>query len=153
MRPVVSPGTRSRGRKEMKMQESLSEEQLAVIDDMFACELDEQAILDKYNLSRREFVRWLGDEDFRMELLRRMEIARLLSEVFLAKYAVTAAAKLVQLTGCEKEETARKACLDIITLPYLAAQKTEPPAEEEPFPFSDETASRMLAILAEDKQN
>ncbi len=135
------------------MQESLSEKQIAIIDDMFACELDEQAILDKYNLSRREFNRWLADENFRAELFRRMEIARLLSEVLLAKFAVTAAAKLVQLTECDKEETARKACLDIITLPYLAAQKTEPPAEEEPMEISDETASRMLAILAEDKQN
>ncbi len=135
------------------MQESLSEKQIAIIDDMFACELDEQAILDKYNLSRREFNRWLADENFRAKLFRRMEIARLLSEVLLAKFAVTAAAKLVQLTECDKEETARKACLDIITLPYLAAQKTEPPAEEEPMEISDETASRMLAILAEDKQN
>jgi hypothetical protein len=136
----------------MKADETLDEKQMAVIEDMFACELDEQGILDKHKLSRREYIGWLGDENFRRELLHRMEIAMLLSEVFLAKYAVTAAVKLVQLTSCEKEETARKACLDIITLPYLAAQKTAPPAEEEPMKFSDETASRLLALLAEEKQ-
>jgi hypothetical protein len=71
------------------------------------------------------------------------------------KYAAVAAAKLVQLTESDNPETARKACLDIISLPKTETQKKEQSAKakkgdvKEAEQLSPETASRLLAALAE----
>ncbi len=132
----------------------LSRKQLAVIDDLFACEFDERAILDKHKIKRSTYNRWLTDENFEAELVRRIKTTRLMSEVLIAKFSAIAAAKLVGLTESEKEETARKACLDIISLPHPGDKKglSEEINEgrEEPPELSDETASRLLAALAEE---
>jgi hypothetical protein len=61
-----------------------------------------------------------------------------------------AAAKLVQLTESENQETSRKACLDVIN--YLR-QKAEPVPDDQPeaekLPdLPPELASRLLAVLA-----
>jgi hypothetical protein len=143
----------------MNEQIQLSAKQLAVIDDLFACELDEQAILDRRKVKRSVFNRWLADGDFEAELVRRIKTARLMSDVLIAKFLVVAAAKLVRLTESEKEETARKACLDIMSLPHrILPEQADNEAEEPAAPFdsaqdrlSDETVSKILAVLAEDK--
>ena len=74
--------------------------------------------------------------------------------MLIARYSLVAAAKLVQLTESEKEETARKACLDIIELPHQDTTKDQSgktDGEKEKLPeLSDEKASRILAVLAED---
>ena len=75
----------------------------------------------------------------------------------MAKYSQLAAAKLVQLTGSEKAETARKACLDIISVPKIRADKVEQPekapkeSSQQVEQLSDATASKLLAALAEEK--
>lgn len=136
----------------------LRKRQLAVIDDLFSGELDEQTVLLKHNLSRNVYSKWLAEEQFNAELSRRIAGARFQSEFLIARYSLAAAAKLVQLTDSEKAETARKACLDIISLPSASAKRTEQsskpetastqPAQQLP----PETASRLLAALAEEKQ-
>jgi hypothetical protein len=71
-------------------------------------------------------------------------------------YSFTAAAKLVQLTASEKEETARKACLDIISLPnpYRAkVEEYERQLRERVSELSDEQASKILTALAKEKEN
>ncbi len=138
----------------MNSEGKLSNRQLAVIDDLFACELDEQAILAKHKIKRGTYNQWLADGNFRAELNRRIDGARLLSEVLMARYSVIAAAKLVRLTESEKEETARRACLDIIGFPRPAEAKDKLPEEnagDEPR-LSDETAGKILAALAEEEK-
>jgi len=141
----------------MTGKKQLRKRQLAVIDDLFSGELDEQAVLDKYKLSRNVYNKWLADEQFGAELARRAANARLQSEILIARYCTVAAAKLVQLTESAKEETARKACLDVISLPNIAAKKTEPPNKTQKDShkpaerFSEGTASKLLAALAEEK--
>jgi len=98
----------------------LSKKQLAVIEDLFAGELDEQAVLEKHRVSRNLYNRWLTDDRFIEQFNERIARAYRQSELIIARYAPLAAAKLVQLTECEKEETARKACLDILSFPTLA---------------------------------
>ena len=77
----------------------------------------------------------------------------------MAKYSCLAAAKLVELTTSGKEETARKACLDIIAPPTLTAKKTRTPAEQQGTAdkqtpqLSPQTASKLLAALAEEKED
>jgi len=141
----------------MARKKQLKKRQLAVIDDMFSGELDEQSVLAKHKVSRDVYNKWLADGDFAEEFDRRIASAHRQSVALIARYAPLAAAKLVQLTESENQETARKACLDIISFPKIAAQKTEQsdrakkdsdkPAEQLP----EATVSRLLAALAEEK--
>jgi hypothetical protein len=139
--------------------EKISKRQLAVIEDLFAGEIDEQAVLDKYRVSRRLYNKWLADSNFTGEFDRRIDAAFRQSAVLIARYAPLAAAKLVQLTESDNDETARKACLDIISMPLLSGAR-KPPAKGVPEPaesppqseLSDQTASRLLSALAEEKK-
>jgi len=142
------------------MTRKLSSRQLEVIDEIFRGEVDEQSILDKYKVSRKLYNKWLADSNFTGELDRRIDAAYRQSAVLIARYAPLAAAKLVQLTESDKEETARRACLDIISMPLLSGAR-KPPAKGVPEPaesppqseLSDQTASRLLSALAEENCN
>jgi hypothetical protein len=136
----------------------LTKKQLAVIEDLFAGELDEQAILDKYKLSRKLYNKWQNDDDFTEQFEKRIADAYRQSAVLTARYAPVAAAKLIQLTESDKPETARKACLDIISMPVLTANRKAQPSDEPqladtqlPVSLNAETAGKLLAVLAEEK--
>jgi hypothetical protein len=137
----------------------LTKKQLVVIEDLFIGGLDEQAVLEKHRVSRSLYDKWLEDDDFNQQFDRRIARAYRQSRAIIARYAPLAAAKLVQLTESEKEETARKACLDIISLPTLedkiAKKTTEPQADEmeQPLELTEQAASRLLAALAEEKHD
>lgn len=142
----------------MTRRKHLSQRQLAVLDDLFNSDIDEQAVLDKHKVRRSTYDRWLEDKLFAERFKQYVNGLKRRSELLMAKYSCLAAAKLVGLTASGKDETARKACLDIISLPKVGAQKTERPdkatknsdnpAEQLP----EETASRLLAALAEAEQ-
>ena len=136
----------------------LTNRQLAVIDDLFAGRLEEQEILDKYKLSRRLYDKWLNDGTFSRRLERRVNEAYRQSVVLIARYAPVAAAKLIQLTNSDKPETARKACLDIISMPvHITGQKDktsdgpQPADKPPPVALNPETAGKLLAVLAEEQ--
>ena len=76
--------------------------QRQVLDEFFCGELDEQGVLDKYGVSRSVYHRWLCEDIFISELVRRVKSARLQSELLIAQYYLVAAAKLVRLTDSEK---------------------------------------------------
>ena len=133
---------------------ALSKKQLSVIDDFFSGDIDTEAVLEKHNITRRLFNKWLGDENFRAEFTRRIDWLNLQSQVMIARYASLAAAKLVSLTDSENQETRRKACLDIISLPRLTAQKqsVSPDSDIEPAEvLHPDTASKLLEALAQQK--
>ena len=138
----------------------LTKKQLAVIEDLFAGELDEQAILDKHNVDRQLYSKWQNDDDFTEQFEKRIADAYRQSAVLIARYAPLAAAKLIQLTESDKAETARKACLDIISMPILTANRKAPPSDEpqpadtrQPASLTAQTAGRLLAVLAEEKND
>jgi hypothetical protein len=72
----------------------------------------------------------------------------------IAQYSHLAAAKLIALTDCEKEETARKSCLDIITLQMNPPEGDAGQADDKKsdFVISDKKASKLLAVFAEDDE-
>jgi hypothetical protein len=132
--------------------EKLKPRQFAVIDELFNGD-DEQAVLDKHKVSRKLYNKWLADDAFTGEFDRRIDASFRQSAALIARYAPLAAAKLVQLTESDKEETARKACLDIIS---MHAGRTRDDGRGSPdsvqgFALPDETASRLLSALAEEK--
>ena len=142
----------------MVRRKKLSKKQLAVIDDLFGGELDEQAVLEKHKVNRNIYNRWLADELFVSEFDSRVVSAHRQSVVLIAKYAPLAAAKLVQLTESDKEETARKACMDIISLPALLDKRIVQPGELQaseaklPQQLTEQAAGRLLAALAQIEQ-
>ena len=136
-------------------QPTLSRKQLTVIDEMFIAEMDIEAILAKQNVTRRQYNKWLGDDNFKAEFTRRIEWLNLQSQAMIARYASLATAKLVALTDSENQETRRKACLDIISLPRVNAQKQDVPATDSDAQtvenLSPQTAARLLEALAQEK--
>jgi len=141
----------------MGKRKHLSKKQLAVLDDLFGSELDEQAVLDKHKVRRSTYDRWLANKIFAGRFKQYVNGLMRRSELLMAKYSQLAAAKLVELTASGKEETARKACLDIISLPKLTndrpeeADKAKKGGDQRAEQLSAATASRLLAALAEEK--
>ncbi len=142
----------------MARRKYLSQRQLTVLDDLFNSDLDEQAVLDKHKVRRSTYDRWLADKLFTERFKQYVNGLKRRSELLMAKYSCLAAAKLVELTASDKAETARKACLDIISVPKIADSRDEQtdkaPKEssQQAEQLSDATASRLLTALAEVKQ-
>jgi hypothetical protein len=128
-----------------------------VLEDLFNSNLDEERVLDKHKVRRGTYERWLTDEVFLERFNRHINSIRRQSELLMAKYSSLAAMKLVGLTESKRAETARRACLDIIGQPRIKneaekdskRQTVRPQAAQLP----NETASRLLAVLAEEKES
>lgn len=147
----------------MTKQKQLKKRQLAVIEDLFGGELDEQGVLDKHNVSRYIYNKWQADENFAKEFARRIDSAFRQAQFIIARCTSVAAAKLVRLTESKNQETARKACLDIISLTKRPEKETRKPDSKTPSPalrtdaatptqLSAETAGRLLDVLAKTEQ-
>ena len=139
---------------------SLKAKQLQAIDDLFESGGDEAAVLTKHNISRKDWQKWQSDKDFNNAITARLESAKQQSRIILAKYLPIAAAKLVHLCGSDKEETARRACLDILELHKATANTANADESAEdchsreggnPETLDPATASKLLAALADDK--
>lgn len=139
----------------MQRKAKLTKRQLAVIHDLFADELDEQAVLQKHRVSAKLYDKWQGEDAFIERIERRIVAGHRQGAVLIARYAPVAATKLVELTQCEKEETARKACVDIISMqprPTTPPKSQSPDIPERPPQLTNQLATRLLAALAEEKQ-
>lgn len=137
----------------MAKRKQLSDRQTAVLEDLFNSELDEQGVLEKHRVRRSTYNKWLTEKPFAEQFGRYVTSARRRSGLLLAKYCCVAAAKLVELTASEKGETARKACLDIISQPKINTE-TEIPGKDgdkQGEQLSDAQAGRILAAMAEEK--
>jgi hypothetical protein len=105
--------------RSVKMKKRLTRKQLAVLDDLFSSlapvsESGAGGILEKHGVSAAEYRRWHSEEAFAEEYEARLAALGRQSRLLIARYASYAAAKLIALTESENQETARKACLDII---------------------------------------
>ena len=141
----------------MAKRKYLSQRQLTVLGDLFNSDLDEQAVLDKHKIRRSTYDRWLEDKLFAERFKQYVNGLKRRSELLMAKYSCLAAAKLVELTASGKEETARKACLDIMSVPKVVGKETKASTDPQSVvdrraeQISDATANRLLAALAEEK--
>lgn len=141
----------------MAEQKRLGYRQLAVIDDLFTGELDQQQILRKHRIKPQTFDKWLDDEGFLVELDKRAQWLCRQGEFIIVRNKSLAAFRLVGLTNSESQETARKACLDVINLANPASRAGGGSGEESPRraehtdALSSETAGKLLAVLAEEK--
>jgi len=141
----------------------LGKRQLAVITDIFENALTEADALEKNRVTKWLYKKWLDNPFFLAEFDARFDQALRRSKFLIAHCLPLAVQRLVQLIVSEKDETARKACLDLISLPLsnagLQNSQNPQPRNKGRKPsltglpqISDEKASRMLAILAEPEQ-
>ncbi len=148
----------------MRKKNTLTKRQIAVIEDLFAGELDEHAVLKKHNVNAKLYNKWQDEYAFIEHLEKRIAAAHRLGAALIARCAPIAAAKLVELTQCKKEETARKACLDIIAMQPLpiaqpkpqvpqgtACAAPEPNTPDHPQNLTPQAAAKILALLAEEE--
>ena len=136
----------------------ITKRQRDVLDDLFTGRDNEQQVLEKHKISAALYHRWLAEESFAAEYERRLHYARRQGELLLARYSALAAAKLIELTQSQTQETARKACLDIITLlrPEPTKSLSDAPACGELVESSElppDLARRLLSVLAADPPN
>ncbi len=136
------------------MSKKLSKRQLSVLGDLFSdSELSAEQVLQKHNVSQNLYSKWLSDESYIAEMDSRMQLLDRNSRLLIAKYASLAAAKLIALTDSENQETARKACLDIINLLKDESQKTGSDSAEPilrtPPNINPALAEKLLATIAE----
>ncbi|MBC8217046.1 MAG: hypothetical protein H8E73_01145 [Planctomycetes bacterium] len=138
----------------MRKKNALTKRQLDVIDDLFAGEIEDQAVLEKHNVNAKLYSKWQSDDVFIEQFEKRIAAAHRQSAALIARYAPVAAAKLVQLTQSEKQETARKACLDIIAMqaPPVTPPKPQTTDSDQSQQLTQRTAAKILAILAEEDQ-
>ena len=131
----------------------LTKKQLAVLDDLFSADVDTEQVLQTHGVTSSLFDKWQSNEVFAAEYNNRINALYRESEFIIAKYAAFAAAKLVRLTESQSQETARKACLDVIQQPKPLTKKqairAETDIESQIQQLSPEIASRLLAVLAE----
>ena len=142
----------------MNKAKRLTKRQFAVLEDLFAGDSDETAVLKKHNVSRTLYNQWLADPVFTGQFDVLIAGAYRRSAFAMARNASKAAKNLFDLTESDKGETARKACLDIINMRPSARIPDPPavPADKEASPpespkLSTETAGKLLAVLAEEK--
>ncbi len=133
----------------------LTEEQLAVIEDLADGELDETAVLKKHGVSKDNYRQWLEQEAYIAELQFLMDSARRLGMFRIARYAPKAAKSLLALaTDKSKPDVARRACLDILTMPQSLADRVDEASDKgtiEPL-VDTPTAAIILAALAKAKR-
>lgn len=136
----------------MAQKKQLTKKQLSLLDDLFSDDADTEQVLKEHKITASVFNQWQSEKNFAAEFDNRIAVMYRQSELIIAKYATLAAAKLVQLTESESQETARKACLDIIQLPKMLAKKqaTAQPDDqpEDVVKLSSKNASKILAVLA-----
>lgn len=134
-----------------RKQKRLSKRQLAVIEELFAGGMDEMEVLQRHEVSTQLYREWLADALFAGELKFRIESAKRAGELIIARYTPVAAAKLVSLIDSDKDETVRRACLDIMSAARQTDTVTTDSAESNEYQpdLPPALATKLLAVLAE----
>ncbi|MFA6187342.1 MAG: hypothetical protein WC770_09085 [Phycisphaerae bacterium] len=140
----------------MKEANIVTTRQLQVIDELFASGGNENAVLQKFSISPEKWKRWRTQQPFNRAIEAKMKALNQHGQMLLLQHSSWASARLLELCNSDKDEVSRKACLNVLQLNNETVEKNTLPESEEPqtneeekMPFTDEQASRMLAILAE----
>jgi hypothetical protein len=129
----------------------LSKKQLMALDEFFESGGDESSVLKKHNITMALWLKWNNSVPFVKEICRRIEMLKLQSDILISKYKPYAISQLLAQCKSENNETARKACVDLMG--FVLNGKMPEPVEDTPTPVLDnETASKMLELLAESRR-
>lgn len=138
-------GTRS------KFHKKLTRRQLELIEALASGRAIPEAMA-KCRVSEAIFRKWTSSQAFNTELAYRQQLAKAQSELLISRFIPVAASKLISLLESEKEETVRKACLDILQLTSRQSKtETTTAAKSSKVSLSPKMAEKMLKLLAEEK--
>ena len=127
----------------------LNKKQRDFLDEILNNRSSVELASDKLNISSDCLCKWFASPEFTEELARRLELIIKRADMLISQNRLTAAEKLINLTSCEKEETARKACLDILELTATITDKNHKPQQK----IDPKLAAKLLSILAESENN
>ena len=119
-----------------------------VLKDIIEAGMNEREVEEKYRLQKGLIRRWYADEEFRTELIAAVKTARLRAMAMMGQSTTMAMTELVSLARCGKEETRRKACMDIIRM-QIEEHESERMIDKPKMKISDEEASAVMRALAE----
>ena len=129
----------------------ITKKQRTVLDEIFDNGLSETDAATKHEIDAATYRKWLKDETYQNEMRLYIESAQRQGRLLIARHCAFAAAKLVGLANSDKEETARKACLDIIgayQTTEVRSEKLEETSEDADLNLSQNQAEKILEILA-----
>jgi len=135
------------------MGRGLTKLQAEVMDRIFSGE-DEDKALAAAEISQSIYQRWLRSEKWQEEFERRVEACQRQAQLLISSYQPVAAAKLIGLLDCDKEQTVRQACLDILQMKPLIPKddKQDTPGKAlQRLSVSSEAATKIMKILASGK--
>jgi len=124
----------------------LGQKQLAVIADIFDNALSEPDALAKNHVSKWLYKKWLANPAFLAELDARFDQSIRQTRFLIARCLPLAVQRLTNLIVSDKDETARKACLDLISL-HAADSKQQ--ISQNPQDHNEKHVSTMPPELAE----
>ncbi len=130
----------------------LTTKQLAIIDGLLTGKIKQEKLFKKYKVKKSIYYKWLNESAFRQEFARRVEWMKFQNQLLILRYISVAAAKLIALTESKSEETARKACLDVLSLPMSFAGNSDNEdnslQDEQQGEITQATAEKLLEALA-----
>lgn len=132
----------------------LTKRQVEVLDALFVEGTTEGGVLAEHEISSNVYRKWLSDKSFMEEFEFRMQSAHRQGQLVVAKYASFAALRLVDLMNTGKGETARKACLDLMSMPTSKPQSKAENGrgvKSRSTTLNSELAGKLLSVLSEDK--
>jgi hypothetical protein len=137
----------------MKSNTYLSKKQKAFLEDLLGGQYELSGLLERHRIRPGVYRRWLNNAIFVAELNERLESSRQQSRMLLTRFAPAAAAKLVELTGSDKGETGRKACLDVLKLSGQKKDAETSQEQEAGVEMSDEQVGKILRIMAGEEKS
>ncbi len=131
----------------------LKKVQKEFIKEVFVNSLTQSQAMKMLEISPADYQKWLNEPPFRQELQNQMESALREGKMLIIRHCSLAAAKLISLANSEKEETARKACLDIIQTAQACIENqkiiSKTDNQQQPQQISNGQAAQILEILAQ----
>lgn len=131
----------------------LSKRQSRVAEAVYQGRLTDEQIVEQCRVTARQLRRWLQDGEFQSELDRLADESIRQVRFTISRYGPIAALRLAELLGSEKDDTARRAALDVIDRcigyrgrPDDSSDGSDGSAAGE---LTDEQARQMLLTLAE----
>lgn len=127
---------------------NLTKAQKCVLTLIFEDKKTEEEALEEAKVARPIYDGWFRQALWLKEYEHRIMACKRTSDLIITTFKEVAATKLVTLTNCEKEDVARKACLDIIEREIKVDEITE---IEKEVKLKPRTQEKIMEIMANDE--
>ena len=131
----------------------LTKQQVRVAADVYGGRLSEKALVLRHKVSLKVLREWLRMPEFQDELQRLCVESMQETRCTISRYGPVAALKLAELLASGKEDTVRRAALDLVDRCLKNSVEPVDGDDEEQLILSDDDARRMLFTLAEGTKN